>query len=60
MRGKIPGKEMSDSLGIEVVITGHKEKAVNQAEVVISGTNSREPVFKEEWLRPWSFLCSEA
>lgn len=43
--------EMGARLGLEVVITGDKERAVGEAEVVITATNSREPVFKGEWLR---------
>lgn len=44
-------REMSDRLGIEIVIMEDVEKAIYQADVVITATNSREPVFKGEWLR---------
>lgn len=51
-------REMSAGLGLEVVITGDKERAVRQAEVVITATNSRQPVFKGEWLRPGTHVTA--
>ncbi|MGQ9801871.1 MAG: ornithine cyclodeaminase family protein [Candidatus Saccharicenans sp.] len=57
-REKDFAREMSDRLGIEVVITGDQERAVRQAEVVITATNSREPVFMGEWLRPGTHVTA--
>ncbi len=43
-------KEMSDILGIDVHPAAAPEEAVKDAEIVITATNSKEPVFKGEWL----------
>ncbi|MGB9907475.1 MAG: ornithine cyclodeaminase family protein [Candidatus Saccharicenans sp.] len=51
-------REMSVKLGLELVITGDKERAVRQAEVVITATNSKEPVFKGEWLTPGTHVTA--
>ncbi|MCX8160184.1 MAG: ornithine cyclodeaminase family protein [Candidatus Saccharicenans sp.] len=49
---------MGDRLGIEIFITEDRENAVRQAEVVIAATNSREPVFKGEWLEPGTHVTA--
>ncbi|RFT15269.1 MAG: Ornithine cyclodeaminase [Candidatus Saccharicenans subterraneus] len=50
--------EMGTRLGIEVLITVDVESAVSRADVVITATNSREPVFKGEWLRPGTHVTA--
>ncbi|MCR4397270.1 MAG: ornithine cyclodeaminase family protein, partial [Candidatus Saccharicenans sp.] len=50
--------EMGNRLGLEIVITEDIEKAIHQADVVITATNSREPVFKGEWLRPGTHVTA--
>lgn len=50
--------EMGTRLGIEVLITEDGESAVSGADVVITATNSREPVFKGEWLRPGTHVTA--
>lgn len=57
-REKELAREMRDRLGLEVEIIGDTEKAVRQAGVVITVTNSREPVFKGEWLRPGTHVTA--
>ena len=45
-------KKMSAQLGIDVRAVDSAEAAVRDADVVITATNSREPVVRGEWLRP--------
>ncbi len=43
---------MSTQLGIEVLAASSAEEAVRDADIVITATNARLPVFQGEWLRP--------
>lgn len=45
-------KEMSEALGVVIVATRDAERAVRDADVVITATSSAEPVFDGSWLRP--------
>ena len=45
-------RQMTDSLGVEVVATPSAEECVKGSQIVIAITNSREPVFDGEWLEP--------
>lgn len=51
-REKDFAREMSSQLQIDVVITEDRESAVRTSDVIITATNSREPVFDGSWLRP--------
>ena len=44
--------EMSEKLGTEVVGAESAEECVSEVDIVITITNSREPVLKGEWLMP--------
>lgn len=57
-REKDFAQEMGTRLGIEVLITEDAEEAVSRADVVIAATNSREPVFRGEWLRPGTHVTA--
>lgn len=57
-REKDMAREITARFGLEVEIIGDTEKAVRQAGVVITATNSREPVFKGEWLRPGTHVTA--
>lgn len=43
-------KEMSEATGIEVIPAEIPEEAVKEKDIVITATNSKEPVLKGEWL----------
>jgi ornithine cyclodeaminase/alanine dehydrogenase-like protein (mu-crystallin family) len=43
-------KEMAESLGISVNPAATPEEAVKEMDIVVTATNSEEPVFKGEWL----------
>jgi ornithine cyclodeaminase/alanine dehydrogenase len=45
-------REMSASLGIEVVPSADAEKAVRAADIVITASSSHDPVLKGDWLKP--------
>jgi len=43
-------KEMAESLGIGIHPASTPEEAVREADIVVTATTSKEPVFKGEWL----------
>lgn len=57
-REKDFAREMSNQLQIEVVITEDRESAVRASEVIITATNSKEPVFDGRWLRPGTHITA--
>ena len=44
--------EMSEKLGTEVVPAGSAEECASGVDIIVTITNSREPVLKGEWLAP--------
>lgn len=51
-------EEMSESLGIEVRAVDRPQEAVEDLPVVITATNSREPVLDGRWLAEGTVLCA--
>ena len=51
-------RRMSDALGIEVRAVGEPRDAVESADILVTITNSRTPVFSGEWLRPGTHICA--
>jgi ornithine cyclodeaminase/alanine dehydrogenase-like protein (mu-crystallin family) len=49
-------REMTERLGFPVEPAASAEKAARFGDIVITATNSREPVLKGEWLRPGTHL----
>ena len=45
-------ERMTKSLGVDVAAAESPEAAVRQAEIVITATNSKDPVVRGEWLEP--------
>lgn len=43
-------KEMSEAAGIRVLAASDPEEAVREADILVTATNSSEPVFRGEWL----------
>ncbi len=44
-------EEMTERLGIEIVVAQSARSVVEEAEILITATNSHDPVFDGEWLR---------
>ncbi len=44
--------EMSEKLGVEVIVCDTAEQVVKSSQIVVTTTSTREPVIKEEWLHP--------
>ena len=51
-------RRMSDALGIEVVAVNEPREVVESADILVTITNSRTPVFDGEWLRPGTHICA--
>ena len=51
-------RRMSDALGIEVRAVDEPRDAVESADILVTITNSRTPVFSGEWLRPGTHICA--
>ena len=47
-------RRMTETLGIEVLAVDAPREVVESADILVTITNSRTPVFDGEWLRPWS------
>ena len=45
-------KDMSSRLGIEVVVADSLEQVVRESQVVVTTTQSKEPLIRKEWLHP--------
>lgn len=43
-------KEMAEATGVNVLSASLPEEAVKEADIIVTATNSEEPVFKGEWL----------
>jgi ornithine cyclodeaminase len=51
-RAKRYAKDMSEELGIDVVVADSAETVVRNSDTVITTTPSKEPIVKAEWLHP--------
>ncbi|ABO67620.1 cyclodeaminase [Geobacillus thermodenitrificans] len=51
-RAKQYAKDMSEELGIDVVVADSAETVVRNSDTVITTTPSKEPIVKAEWLHP--------
>jgi len=51
-------KEMSQRLGIEVVVADTIREAVEVADILVTTTASREPLVRAEWLRPGTHVTA--
>ena len=51
-------RRMSDTLGIEVVAVSEPREVVESADILVTITNSRTPVFSGEWLSPGTHICA--
>jgi ornithine cyclodeaminase/alanine dehydrogenase-like protein (mu-crystallin family) len=51
-------REWTEKLPVKVEPVDSGEKAVEDADIAIASTNSAQPVFKLEWVRPGMFLTS--
>ena len=49
---------MSNTLGIDVQAMDEPRDVVESADILITITNSRTPVFSGEWLRPGTHICA--
>lgn len=50
--------EMSETLGIEVVPVEQPEDAIGEADIVMCASNTVDPIFFEQWVRPGMHLSS--
>jgi threonine dehydratase len=50
--------EMSEQLGIEVVVADTVRAAVEAADILVTTTSSREPLVRAEWLRPGTHITA--
>ncbi len=51
-------RRMAETLGIEVVAVDTPREAVESADILVTITNSRTPVFEGAWLRPGTHVCA--
>ena len=51
-------RRMSESLGIDVVAADSPRGVVESADILVTITNSRTPVFDGEWLRAGTHICA--
>jgi alanine dehydrogenase len=51
-------RQMSETLGIDVVPVGAAEEAIKDADIVMCATNTVDPVFFEHWLVPGMHVSS--
>ncbi len=51
-------RQMSDTLGVEVVPVGAPEDAIRGADIVMCATNTLDPVFFEHWIEPGMHVSS--
>ena len=51
-------RRMYDALGIEVTAVDGPREVVESADILVTITNSRAPVFSGEWLRPGTHICA--
>ena len=51
-------RRMSDALGVEVRAMDAPREVVESADILVTITNSRTPVFSGEWLRPGTHVCA--
>jgi ornithine cyclodeaminase/alanine dehydrogenase len=58
----VPGRargyaeEMSERLGVNIVPVGSAEKAVREADILITATTAKEPVLNGNWLQPGTHI----
>ena len=51
-------RRMTGTLGIEVRAADSPQEIVESADILVTITNSRTPVFSGEWLRPGTHICA--
>lgn len=51
-------RRMTETLGIEVMAVDTPREAVEPADILVTITNSRTPVFDGGWLRPGTHICA--
>jgi alanine dehydrogenase len=51
-------RQMSETLGVEVVPAGAPEEAIRGADIVMCATNTVDPVFFEHWIEPGMHVSS--
>lgn len=51
-------RRMSAALGIEITAVDDPRAVVDAADILVTITNSREPVFSGDWLRPGMHICA--
>lgn len=51
-------RRMSEALDIEVTAVDGPREVVESADILVTVTNSRTPVFSGEWLRPGTHICA--
>ena len=51
-------RRMSETLGIDVRAVDNPRAVVESADILVTITNSRTPVFDGEWLRPGTHICA--
>ena len=57
-RRKDFARRMTAALGIETIAVDNPRQAVDAADILVTITNSREPVFGGDWLRPGMHICA--
>jgi ornithine cyclodeaminase len=57
-KAKLVAGELSDKLGIPVIAEQDAEKAVSNADIIVTTTPSSEPLLKANWLRPGQHITA--
>ena len=51
-------RRMTADIGVETIAVDNPRQVVDAADILVTITNSREPVFGGEWLRPGMHICA--
>lgn len=57
-RRKDFARRMTAALGVETIAVDDPREVVDAADILVTITNSREPVFGGDWLRPGMHICA--
>ncbi|MEM4466479.1 MAG: ornithine cyclodeaminase family protein [Nitrososphaerota archaeon] len=50
------GEEIREKIGVEIEVTDSAKKAIEEADIIVTATTSREPVVKREWIKPGTHI----